>query len=64
MNVLYNRVVGRMLGGNNEKVTGGWRQLCNKELRNFYFSLVIINTIMFIKYISISLPRHVVGVRI
>jgi hypothetical protein len=64
MKVLHNRALGRIFGGKNEEVTGGWRKLHNKEFRNFYFSLVIINIIMFIKYMSVSWPGHVVGVRI
>jgi hypothetical protein len=38
MRVLENRVLRRIFGLKRHQVTGGWRELLNEELRNFYSS--------------------------
>jgi hypothetical protein len=32
----FNRVLRRIFGPKSDEVTGGWRQLHNEELRNFF----------------------------
>jgi hypothetical protein len=42
LGVFENRVLRRILGPNRDEVTGGWRKLHNKELRDLYSSPSII----------------------
>jgi hypothetical protein len=45
LRVLENRVLRRIFGPKRDKVTGGWRKLHNKELRDLYSSPSIITMI-------------------
>jgi hypothetical protein len=45
LRVFENRVLRRIFGPKRDGVTGGWRQLHNEELRNFYSSPSIIRII-------------------
>jgi hypothetical protein len=45
LRVLENRVLRRIFGPKKDEVTGGWRKLNNKELRNLYSSSSIIRII-------------------
>jgi hypothetical protein len=45
LTVLENRVLRRIFGPRRDEVTGGWRQLHNKELRDLYSSPSIIRLI-------------------
>jgi hypothetical protein len=43
--VFENRVLRRIFGPKRDEETGGWRKLCNEELRNLYSSPSIIRMI-------------------
>jgi hypothetical protein len=43
--VFENRVLRRVFGPKRNEVTGGWRELHNEELHNFYSSPIIIKMI-------------------
>jgi hypothetical protein len=45
LRVFQNRVLRRIFGLKREEVIGGWRKLHNEELRNFYFSPIVIGMI-------------------
>jgi hypothetical protein len=45
LRVFENRVLRRIFGPKRDEVTGEWRKLHNKELRDLYFSPNIIRTI-------------------
>jgi uncharacterized membrane protein len=45
LRVFENRVLGRIFGPKRDEVTGEWRKLHNKELRDLYSSLSIIGII-------------------
>jgi hypothetical protein len=45
LKVFENRVLRRIFGPKGDEVTGGWRNLHNEDLRNFYSSPSIIRMI-------------------
>jgi hypothetical protein len=55
--VFENRGLKRIFERKKDEVTGGWRQLHNKELRNLYYSL---NSIVVIKSRMMRWTGHVV----
>jgi hypothetical protein len=54
--LLEDRVLRRIFGPKKNKITGGWRKLHNKELRDLYSSPIIIQII---KSRRMRLERHV-----
>jgi hypothetical protein len=42
LRVFENKVLRRIFGPKRDEVTGGWRKLCNEELRDLYSSPSII----------------------